>query len=163
MVKPRTRVVFYPAINENVLSTDTSFTNSPTIVFKSNVNRSYNNKFSPFTSYNSSYDYSSDFSPTNIRQTYRTNKFFSNTSPKTYQSFYSDYAPYNYRSNDIRYKYAPFTDYQYYNRYSPSLETYTDYKPVLVSRFKPQPVIVNNRKTLRDYFDYVLGLLTILG
>jgi hypothetical protein len=108
--------------------------------------------YSPSSSSNLSYDYSPE--------TYQSR--YSDYAPSTYRSLFTDYSPLTYRLVDIKEKSAPFTDYKLFYRYAPLQEDVEFYKPVLVSRFKPQPLVITNSKSLRDYYDYILGLIAIL-
>jgi len=116
------------------------------------IGKGYYN-YSPSFSNNLSFDYS----PESYQSRY------SDFAPSVYRSVFTDYSPLTYRLIDIKEKTAPFTDYKLFYRYAPLEENVEYYEPVLVSRFKPQPVVLTNSKTLKDYYDYILGLLAILG
>ena len=109
--------------------------------------------YSPSVSSNLSYNYSPE--------TYQSR--YSDYAPSVYRSVFTDYSPLTYRLIDIKEKTAPYTDYNLFYRYAPLEENVEYYEPVLVSRFKPQPIVVTNSKVLKDYYDYILGLLAILG
>jgi len=90
------------------------------------------------------------------------NKASLDYSPAVSNSFYSDYEPSNKFSTTYRVKYSPYTDYQTYNRYAPYSSFKEDYEPVLVSRFKPQPIIITNSDMIANYFNYIINLLRVL-
>jgi len=97
-----------------------------------------------------------------IRNNTRVNRYYRDYSPSTSLSFSEDYAPTYYRSTDIKQRIAPFTDYDYYLRYSPTNDESLEYQPILISRFRPQVLVTSNYGTLKDYYAYLLNLLSVL-
>jgi len=164
------RFVYSPIIirkNKRKLVNSTTFAPSTSRYFSVNNNQKYAPvrvtkaygigkgyyNYSPSTSSNLSYDYSPE--------TYQS--FHSDYAPSTYRSLFTDYSPLTYRLINIKEKTAPFTDHNLFYRYAPLTEDVEYYEPVLVSRFKPQPLVITNTKSIKDYYDYILGLLAILG
>jgi hypothetical protein len=89
---------------------------------------------------------------------YDTNVF----APSGYVSTTSVRSPTNYRSTSLRYKYAPYDYYKYYLRYAPYDEETLNYVPILATTYRPQPVIISNNETIRDYYEYLINLLMTL-
>ena len=106
------------------------------------VNRNVDD--SPFISYDYSPSFYNEYAPSSNLQRYSIGKTSTDYSPSVSRSYYSDYAPSTRYSTGIAVKYAPNTDYQTYDRYAPYSKEVIVYEPVLVSRFKPQPVLVSN-------------------
>jgi len=83
-------------------------------------------------------------------------------SPFTFRSLSSDYAPQNYNVQGFFQKYAPITEHDLYTRYAPYSNRSLIYEPIIASKFKPQPIVISNAQALKDYYDYLIELLTIL-
>jgi len=136
--------------------------NSPTKKAKRVISANRSIDYSPYVTYDFSPSTYNEIAPTTNLQRYNISKASVDYSPSLYHSLYSDYAPSNSYSTGIRIKYSPYTDYQTYDRYAPYTKEVVVYEPVLVSRFKPQPLIVSNYDMITSYFRYIVDLLSIL-
>jgi len=135
---------------------------APTSIRKRSRSRSTSSVFAPTNSRNSSVSNESKYAPTTILKRSSISRSYYDYSPYLFQSLSENYSPLTYSSQSYKRKYAPSFDYEYSLRYAPSTESMLYYEPKLVSRFKPQVVLVSNHNTLDSYFNYIIRLLKVL-
>jgi len=135
---------------------------SPSTVRKNRRSSNVSISYSPSNSRSNSYSYSNKYAPSTAYANYRILKRYVDDSPSTSLSYSDDYAPTFYRSNVVKEKYAPSSGIEYYLRYAPSNDETLDYDPILISRFKPQILVTSNYGSLRDYYAYLINLLSVL-
>jgi len=85
-----------------------------------------------------------------------------NYSPSVSLDTYTDFNPETYTVDSFREKYAPKDYIRVTYRYAPLSDEVLVYRPSLVTRFKPQPVLVSNTYTLDSYFRFLVQLLSVL-
>jgi hypothetical protein len=103
-----------------------------------------------------------DYAPETVTQTYNILRSHYTFSPFAFRSFDRNYSPQEFKTFESVQKYSPFSEYNSFNRYSPFIDKSLIYKPVVISKHKPQPLIITNAQTLKDYYDYLVRLLSIL-
>ena len=138
------------------------FVFAPTNLHKTSTSRSYSSVFAPTNSRSTSTSSSYKYAPASFINRSVVSKGYYDYAPNYSTSTYQDYAPLYYSSQSYKLKFSPSFDYEYFYRYAPSTTNELDYEPKLVSRFKPQSVIVSNTDTLDSYFRYVIQLLRVL-
>ena len=124
--------------------------------------RSLRSVFSPTNSISSSVSTSSKYAPSTILNRSLVSRGYYDYSPSYSSSSYEDYAPLRYVSQSYKIRYAPSFDNENYYRYAPVINDFLSYTPSLISRFKPQPVIITNSDTLDSYFRFLVQLLRVL-
>ena len=126
--------------------------------------RSYNTSLinSPTTSLSSSRVDDNTYSP----QTYLSNSIVSkgdyDYAPYYSTNVYYDYSPSTSESFYFKRKFAPSTDLKGYLRFAPEFRQELSYRPIIVSKFRPQPVLVSNADTLANYYNFLIRLLKVL-
>ena len=135
---------------------------SPTKKVKRVVDTNFSRDYAPSLTYDYSPHVSGEYAPTNKIKRYVISNTTTDYSPSVSRSFYGDYAPSTNYLTDLRVKYSPSTNYQTYDRYAPYTKEVVVYEPVLVSRFKPQPILISNADMINSYFRYLIDLLSVL-
>jgi len=140
----------------------TQFVYFPIYNRKEKRSNAYRSVFAPTTGRFNSYDTDTRYSPeTYLRRKSETRSYY-DYNPSFHSNTYYDYSPTNYFSQKFRQKYSPISNYVNFNRYAPSQEEELYYEPKMVSRFKPQVVLVSNYDTLDSYYNYVIKLLNTI-
>jgi hypothetical protein len=135
---------------------------APTNIRKRSRSRSISSVFAPTNSKSNSVSNESKYAPSTIISRSTINRRYNDYSPSISQNLTEDYSPLNYTLQSYRRKYAPSFNYEYILRYAPSNDDQLYYEPKLVSRFKPQVVLVSNHDTLDSYYNYIIQLLKVL-
>ena len=135
---------------------------APAIIRKRSRSRSISSVFAPTNSRSNSVSSESKYAPSTIISRSTINRSYYDYSPSLSQDLSEDYSPQTYSSQSYKRKYAPSFDYEYFLRYAPSNDEQLYYEPKLVSRFKPQVVLVSNHDTLDSYYNYIIQLLKVL-
>jgi len=141
----RTYVVLSPTtINRENTSISTSFVYSPS----RSVSRetSTDTKIAPQKIVNKNYAFKSDY----------------DYSPSVSRDIDYEYEPINRNSQSYRTKYAPSFKAKASLTYAPETHDSLTYRPQLKSVFKPQPILVSNYQALKDYYAYIIQLLSLL-
>jgi hypothetical protein len=135
---------------------------APTNIRKRSRFRSLSSVFAPTNSRSSSVSNESKYAPSTIISRSTVNRSYYDYSPSLSQDLSDDYSPLNYSSQSYKRKYAPSFDHEYFLRYAPSTEDVLYYQPKLVSKFKPQTIIISNHEALDSYYNYIIQLLKTL-
>jgi len=139
-----------------------SFGYNPIMLRKSRKNLTRSIDYSPSISRDLSPSRSMRYAPVKLSESYGVFRPVYDYSPFIFRSQSSDYAPQNYDVRGSFQKYAPIREDNLYSRYAPYSNRSLLYEPVIAYKFKPQPVIVSNIQALKDYYEYLIELLTIL-
>jgi hypothetical protein len=123
---------------------NSSYTYAPTISLSSDTSRSF--KYAPKESFKRSYAtrLSYDYSPS-----------------RSYNIAYYE-EPITNQSLKFDTKYAPSIKVKTASTYAPEVSEVLNYQPALITRFKPQPVVVSNYDMLNSYFTFLVQLLKAL-
>jgi len=135
---------------------------APISIRKRTRSRSNSSVYAPTNSRSHSFSNSSKYAPKTIASRYSITRNHTNYSPSVYQDTSTTYSPLTYVSRGYREKYAPSFTTAYSVRYAPVNDDELYYKPVMVSKFKPQPVLVSNAGAINDYYHYLIQLLKVL-
>ncbi len=135
---------------------------APSIIRKRSRSRSISSVFAPTNSRSNSVSSESKYAPSTIISRSTINRSYYDYSPSLLQNLSEDYSPQTHFLQAYKRKYAPSFDYEYFLRYAPSNDEQLYYEPKLVSRFKPQVVLVSNHNTLDSYYNYIIQLLKVL-
>ncbi len=140
----------------------TLFIINPHNIRKRSTSIGFTSVYSPTISKDTSTSTSSKYAPSTYVSRSAVSKGYYDYNPSYSTYSYQDYNPLYSTSLSYILKYAPSLDYEYFYRYAPSTDNELYYEPKLVSRFKPQPIIVSNADTLDSYFRYIIQLLRVL-
>jgi hypothetical protein len=83
-------------------------------------------------------------------------------SPQISRDVDYDYEPINKNFKSYKTKIAPSFKAKASLTYSPQANDNLTYQPELHSVFKPQFIFVSNEQTIKDYYDYIIQLLSLL-
>ncbi len=141
----KTYVVLSPTnINKRSASISTSYVYSPSRSISTETVT--DTKIAPQRIINKNYAYKLDY----------------DYSPSVYRDIDYDYEPTKNVSEFFRTKYAPSFKTKASLTYTPQTSDSLTYKPEPKIMFKPQYVFVSNYQTLKDYYAYLIQLLSLL-
>jgi hypothetical protein len=135
---------------------------SPTNINKRSSSISTSYVYSPSTNLSTETVTDRKYAPQRIINRNYAYKLDSDYSPSVSSYVDYDYEPKKSTSESFRTKYAPSFKTKTSLTYAPQTDDNLIYKPELHSVFKPQFVFVSNYQTLKDYYAYLLQLLSLL-
>ena len=117
---------------------------------------------SPLDSRKSSYTYDCTYAPITKVERIGIGKGYLDWSPSLSTNDQSYWEPYYSLSQKYKLRYAPSIKLKSSYTFAPESSDSLVYQPLLVTRFKPQPVIITNSDTLDSYFRFLVQLLRVL-